>query len=62
MSTAKKPVPSAHAPREPDITRVNAALRASGIDYQVEDGKVDMRAYAQAISKRFPKIVAKLAK
>jgi hypothetical protein len=62
MSTAKKPTPSAPTPRAPDVARMNAALRASGIDYQVEGEKVDMRAYAKAISKRFPKIVAKLAK
>ncbi|MDF2994635.1 MAG: hypothetical protein K0R27_272 [Xanthobacteraceae bacterium] len=40
---------------------MNAALRASGIDYQVEGEKVDVRAYAKAISMRFPKTMAKLA-
>lgn len=71
MSTARKPSRAASSDAAPpappagtaqaiDVARMNAALKASGIDYQVE-GEVDMRAYAEAIGKRFPKITAKLA-
>ena len=61
MSTAKKPTPPASAPRTPDVARMNAALRASGIDYQVEGEKVDAAAFTRAFTKRFPKTMAKLA-
>lgn len=58
MSALKKPVE--HHVEPLDVARVNAALRASGIDYQA-DGKVDARAFARAFGKRFPKTMAKLA-
>ncbi|TCT12678.1 hypothetical protein EDC22_102363 [Tepidamorphus gemmatus] len=41
--------------------RANAALRRSGIEYQIV-GDVDMREMARAISRRFPKTTEKLAK
>ncbi|QRG05473.1 hypothetical protein EZH22_20665 [Xanthobacter dioxanivorans] len=58
MSALKKPIE--HHVEPFDTARVNAALRASGIDYQAAD-KVDARAFARAFGKRFPKTMAKLA-
>lgn len=60
MSTARKQ-PAAPAPRTPDTERMNAALRASRIDYQVEGGKVDAAAFTKAFAERFRKTMAKLA-
>ena len=45
-----------------EVTRVNATLRESGVDYQIEPGATfDMKAFTSAALKRWPKIAAKLA-
>jgi len=59
MNALRKPIEQ-HA--EPlDVARVNAALRASNIDYQVDGGKMDARAFARSFGKRFTRAMAKLA-
>lgn len=45
-----------------DVARINAALKAAGMDYRVDsDGTFDVTAFTRASIKRWPHVTAKLA-